>query len=168
MFLWPAAGCAHLVAVSTSPRVFSRPAPAHKAYANLPDRLRCAQTNYFAPLQPRMRNRCYLVIHLFVLTLADYNFLPLPDSRFSLYYALRSLRVTCDTAKWFNQAEWKRVRAILYFGFWTTTRLERNRLARALTIDSKATAWCGLEPGADLPGGSWSKSRPCTHFRNLG
>ncbi|MGA2076715.1 MAG: hypothetical protein ABSH52_24775, partial [Terriglobia bacterium] len=39
------------------PRVFSRPAPAHKAYANLPDRLRCAQTNYFAHLQPRMRNR---------------------------------------------------------------------------------------------------------------
>jgi hypothetical protein len=57
MFLWPAAGCAHLAAVSTSPRVFSRPAPAHKAYANLPDRLRCAQTNYFAHLQPRMRNR---------------------------------------------------------------------------------------------------------------
>ena len=61
MFLWPAAGCAHLAAVSTSPRVFSRPAPAHKAYANLPDRLRCAQTNYFAHLQPRMRNRCLAV-----------------------------------------------------------------------------------------------------------
>lgn len=77
----------------------------------------------FATAGPFRPGQHYLVIHLFVLTLADYNFLPLPDSRFSLYYALRSLRVTCDTAKWFNQAEWKRVRAILYFGFWTNDPL---------------------------------------------
>ena len=54
----PAAGCAHLAVGSTSPGLFPPPAPAHKAYANLPDRLRCARTNYFDPLQPRMRNRC--------------------------------------------------------------------------------------------------------------
>ena len=52
-----AAGCAPLAVVSTAPGVFSRPAPAHKAYANLPDRLRRARTIYFAHLQPRMRNR---------------------------------------------------------------------------------------------------------------
>jgi len=58
MFVRRAAGCAHLAVVSTSPGVLSRPVPADKAYANLPDRLRCARTNYFAYLQPRMRNRC--------------------------------------------------------------------------------------------------------------
>ena len=53
-----AAGCAHLAIVSTSPGVFSHPAPADNTDANLPDLLRRPRTNYFAHLQPRMRNRC--------------------------------------------------------------------------------------------------------------
>ena len=57
MSLWRAAGCAPLAVRPTSPGVFSRPAPASNADANLPDRLRRARTNYFAHLQPRMRNR---------------------------------------------------------------------------------------------------------------
>ena len=58
MFVRRAAGCAHPAVVSTSPGVFSRPATAHKAYANLPSSLQRARTNYFAHLQLRMRNRC--------------------------------------------------------------------------------------------------------------
>ena len=67
MFVRRAAGCAHLAVVSTSPGVLSRPVPADKAYANLPDRLRRARTIYFSYLQPRMRNRCPMALALKVL-----------------------------------------------------------------------------------------------------
>ena len=56
-FLRRAATCA-ISPLCQPHRVYFPPCPADKADANLPNRLQRARTNYFAPLQPRMRNRC--------------------------------------------------------------------------------------------------------------
>ncbi len=64
-------------------------------------------------LKTPSRRLRYLAIHLFVPTLADYEFLPLPDSLFFLYYALRPLRVAAETSGWFIGAGVKRIRRVL-------------------------------------------------------
>jgi hypothetical protein len=55
-------------------------------------------------LKTPARRLHYLAIHLFIPTLADCEFLPLPRSLFFLYYALRPFRVACRTAWWFGEA----------------------------------------------------------------
>jgi hypothetical protein len=55
-------------------------------------------------LKTPARRLHYLAIHLFIPTLADCEFLPLPASLFFLYYALRPFRVACRTAWWFGEA----------------------------------------------------------------
>ncbi len=55
-------------------------------------------------LKTPARRLHYLAIHLFIPTLAECEFLPLPDSLFFLYYALRPLRVVAKTAWWFGEA----------------------------------------------------------------
>jgi len=55
-------------------------------------------------LKTTARRLRYLAIHLFVPTLADCQFLPLPSSLFFLYCAVRPFRVTCKTAWWFIEA----------------------------------------------------------------
>jgi hypothetical protein len=46
----------------------------------------------------------YLAIRLLVPTPAECKLLPVPPSLFFLYYALRPLRVACNSARWFAQA----------------------------------------------------------------
>jgi hypothetical protein len=55
-------------------------------------------------LKTPSRRLHYLAIHLFIPTLAECEFLPLPDSLFFLYYALRPFRIACQTAWWFGEA----------------------------------------------------------------
>ena len=55
-------------------------------------------------LKTPTRRLHYLAIHLFIPTLAECEFLPLPDSLFFLYYALRPFRIACQTAWWFGEA----------------------------------------------------------------
>jgi hypothetical protein len=55
-------------------------------------------------LKTPARRLHYLAIHLFIPTLADCEFLPLPDSLFFLYYALRPFRVVGKTVWWFGEA----------------------------------------------------------------
>lgn len=55
-------------------------------------------------LKTPARRLHYLAIHLFIPTLAECEFLPLPDSLFFLYYALRPFRIACQTAWWFGEA----------------------------------------------------------------
>ena len=60
-------------------------------------------------LKTPARRLHYLAIHLFIPTLADCEFLPLPDSLFFLYYALRPFRVVGKTAWWFGEAGTKSI-----------------------------------------------------------
>jgi len=55
-------------------------------------------------LKTPTRRLHYLAIHLFIPSLAECEFLPLPDSLFFLYYALRPFRIACQTAWWFGEA----------------------------------------------------------------
>ena len=55
----------------------------------------------------------FVAIRLFIPTIADCEFLPLPSSLFFLYYLLRPLRLACKTIGWFIQAELKSVRHFL-------------------------------------------------------
>ena len=71
-------------------------------------------------LKTPTRRLHYLAIHLFIPTLAECEFLPLPDSLFFLYYALRPFRIACQTAWWFGEAGIK--------SFW---RALRRRAANA-------------------------------------
>jgi len=58
-------------------------------------------------LKTPARKLRYLAIRLLVPTPAECKLLPVPASLFFLYYALRPLRVACNTAKWFVQAGMK-------------------------------------------------------------
>jgi hypothetical protein len=64
-------------------------------------------------LKTPARRLHYLVIHLFIPTLADCQFLPLPASLFFLYYALRPFRVAFRTAWWFGDAAVRKLRGAL-------------------------------------------------------
>ena len=55
-------------------------------------------------LKTPARKLRYLAIRLLVPTPAECRLLPLPASLFFLYYALRPLRVACNSARWFAQA----------------------------------------------------------------
>ncbi len=61
-------------------------------------------------LKTTSRRLRYVAIHLFIPTLADCEFLPLPASLFSLYYALRPFRVACNAVGWFVQGGLKAIR----------------------------------------------------------
>jgi hypothetical protein len=106
--------CASLFETPLDPALGSTPLP-RRSGAPRPSDVPSASEILFSLrlLKTPGRRLRYLAIHLFIPTLADCEFLPLPASLFFLYYALRPFRVACNTAWWFVQAAWKRVRRAL-------------------------------------------------------
>jgi hypothetical protein len=95
--------------------VFGLAPPSPRAYIRLPSELQATSDNLllFRLLNTPARKLRYLAIRLFIPTRMDCEFLHLPPSLFSLYYALRPLRVTGKNAWWLVQAGWIGVRRAL-------------------------------------------------------
>jgi hypothetical protein len=108
------AACARLFDTPLDPAFASTPPP-RRSRVPRPSELQVPSENLFLLrlLKTPARKLRYLAIRLLVPTPAECKLLPLPASLFFLYYALRPLRVACNTARWFIQAGLKNLWRIL-------------------------------------------------------
>jgi hypothetical protein len=108
------AASASLFETPLDPALGSTPSPRRSRVPPQPE-LQVPSENLFLLrlLRTPGRKLRYLTIRFLVPTPAECQLLPLPAWLFFLYYPLRPLRVACNTAKWFVQAGWKRVRCVL-------------------------------------------------------
>jgi hypothetical protein len=99
------AACAALFDTPIDPAFGSTPPPRRSRVPH-PSDLQVPSENLFLLrlLKTPARKLRYLAIRLLVPTPAECKLLPVPASLFFLYYALRPLRVACNTARWFVQA----------------------------------------------------------------
>jgi hypothetical protein len=99
------AACGSLFETPLGPAFGSTPPPCRSGVPR-PSDLQVPSENLFLLrlLKTPARKLRYLAIRLLVPTPAECKLLPLPTSLFFLYYALRPLRVACNTARWFVQA----------------------------------------------------------------
>jgi len=97
--------CGSLFETPLDPAFGSTPPP-RQSSVSPPSDLQVPSENLFLLrlLKTPARKLRYLAIRLLVPTPADCKFLPLPDSLFFLYYALRPFRVACQTAWSFGEA----------------------------------------------------------------
>jgi hypothetical protein len=102
------AACASLFETPLDPALGSTPPP-RRSRVPRPSDLQVPSENLFLLrlLKTPAGKLRYLAIRLLVPTPAECRLLPLPASLFFLYYALRPLRVACNTFKWFVQAGMK-------------------------------------------------------------
>jgi hypothetical protein len=99
------AACAAFFDTPLDPAFGSTPPPRRPRLPR-PSDLQVPSENLFLLrlLKTPARKLRYLAIRLLVPTPAECKLLPLPASLFFFYYALRPLRVACNTARWFVQA----------------------------------------------------------------
>jgi len=99
------AACASLFDTPLDPALGSTPPP-RRSRVPRPSNLQVPSENLFLLrlLKTPARKLRYLAIRLLVPTPAECKLLPLPASLFFFYYAVRPLRVACNTARWFVQA----------------------------------------------------------------
>jgi hypothetical protein len=106
--------CSSLFETPASPAFSSTP-PQHRVGVPRPSALPSPASNVFlfGLLDTPTRKLRYLGIRLFIPTLADCEFLRLPQSLFFLYYLLRPLRVMVKVAGWFIAAGMARLSRLL-------------------------------------------------------
>ena len=99
------AACGSLFETPLGPAFGSTPPP-RRSRVPRPSDLQVPSENLFLLrlLKTPARKLRYLAIRLLVPTPAECKLLPVPASLFFLYYALRPLRVACQTAWWFGEA----------------------------------------------------------------
>ena len=106
--------CSSLFETPVGPAFRSTP-PRHRVGVPRPSALPSPASNLFlfGLLDTPTRKLRYLAIRLFIPTLADSEFLPLPPSLFFLYYPLRPFRVIVKLGGWFLAAGIRRFSRLL-------------------------------------------------------